>query len=409
MSRPITFRNHSFRILLYLEWILLIITALNMLMPQPFATYTNLWLATAVLVVFGLMGLHLPGKHIYKVVYTGLEFALVLCPIVFGIQVLPSPLLYLIIAIRSSLMFDQYGRLVVSGLVLSLFLNVLFFSRIPFNPFIVKSLGISENLPDQINIAIVNLKLGASLTFSLAIIFVVLMINALLSERQGKEKLLIANEQLRNYALRIEDQATLQERNRIAREIHDSLGHALTAQSIQLENALLFLHSNIEKAELFLSEAKLLGARALHEVRQSIATLRSDPLKGKPLENAIAEVVEEFHSMTGIMPSCTIQPLSLTSEVSTCIYRITQEALTNICKHSHATKVKIDLQARNGMMIILIEDNGKGFNPDQNTTGFGLQGMKERAIALGGHFQITSQPEAGCKVRVAIPLLRINP
>lgn len=127
---------------------------------------------------------------------------------------------------------------------------------------------------DQIRLLVLNLTLNAALLFGLVLVFVLLLVNALLAERQSRQKLAIANEQLQQYALRIEDQTKLQERNRIARKIHDSVGHSLTAQSIQLENALMFLQSNRDKAQAFLKEAPRLGTDALREVRQSIATLR---------------------------------------------------------------------------------------------------------------------------------------
>lgn len=126
----------------------------------------------------------------------------------------------------------------------------------------------APNIPSaSIANTILTLNINTVITFGLTLLFILLLVNALLAERQSHEKLLLANEQLRHYALRIEDQATLQKRNRIVREIHDSLGHALTAQSIQLENALLFLPRNAEKTESFLQESQRLGARALQEVR----------------------------------------------------------------------------------------------------------------------------------------------
>ncbi len=134
-------------------------------------------------------------------------------------------------------------------------------------------------LPEPFASTILTLKLNTAVTFGLALLFILLLVNALLSERQSREKLVLANAQLRQYALRIEDQATLQERNRIAREIHDALGHALTAQSIQLENALLFLPPGAEKTASFLQEAKQLGSRALQEVRRSIFMLGSTFVK----------------------------------------------------------------------------------------------------------------------------------
>ncbi|PAX52739.1 sensor histidine kinase, partial [Brunnivagina elsteri] len=85
------------------------------------------------------------------------------------------------------------------------------------------------------------------------------------------------------------------------------------------------------------------------------------------------------------------------------IYRIIQESLTNICKHSSATEVKIQIQIETNLMLI-IQDNGKGFKINQNTTGFGLQSMCDRALAVGGNLNIETTPNGGCKIIVTVPL-----
>ena len=234
--------------------------------------------------------------------------------------------------------------------------------------------------------------------------FVFLLVNALLSEYNSCQELRVVNQRLRKYALLIEDRAMREERNRIAREIHDSLGHSLTAQNIQLANALLYLHSNLDRTESFLVEAKKLGSHALQDVRHSVATLRSDPLRGKSLSLAIAELVADLKYRTEIIYDCEINiPHQLPNEITTTVYRILQEALTNIIKHSQAIKVKISIQLVANDLEVLIKDNGKGFNPKENTTGFGLQGMRERATALGGQFNLVSLPGMGCQVIATIP------
>lgn len=407
MQLRLPFFNHSFRLMLYLEWILLGITLLGEIRPQPHRmSATTLPISILVVIGFGLMGLKLPtGKIQNNVLYTGAEFGLLFLTFFLDNRTVFFPLLGLIIVIRSCLIFPQTGRLIVAGLVFIAVLLTLF-QQMPLPP---PPPPRRAPPPELFANTILALRLNTAVTFGLALLFILLLVNALLSERQSREKLLLANEQLRQYALRIEDQATLQERNRIAREIHDALGHALTAQSIQLENALLFLPSDTEKTESFLKEAKQLGSRALQEVRRSISTLRSNPLQGQSLEVAIANTITEFRQTTGIIPDCTIQLFQpISTDISTAIYRIIQESLTNIYKHSHATQVNIYLQERREMIHLEIDDNGQGFNPEGNTTGFGLQGMRERATALGGQFLLRSQPEKGCQITVLIPLPKLN-
>lgn len=405
MHRLSIFPDRSFRLLLYLEWILLGITLLGEIRPAPYEiNVTTRLLSILTLTAFGLMGLKLPtGKILNKVLYTGLEFGLLF--LTFHLQSRPSlfPLLCLLVVIRSCLLFGQIGRLTVAGLVFVAFLLMQFLVWRPPPP--PRSQPISESITSTI----LTLKLNTAVTFGLTLLFILLLVNALLAERQSREKLLLANNQLREYALRIEDQAMLQERNRIAREIHDSLGHALTAQSIQLENALLFLPPDAEKTASFLREAKQLGSQALQEVRRSISTLRSNPLQGQSLEVAIAKTVSEFQNRTGILPDCNLEIYGpLPAEITTALYRIVQESLTNIYKHSGATQVKLKLQQSEEAIHLEIIDNGQGFDPNQNTTGFGLQGMRERTAALGGQFSLTSQLQKGCRITVSIGLPRLG-
>ena len=194
------------------------------------------------------------------------------------------------------------------------------------------------------------------------------------------------------------------ERNRIAREIHDSVGHVLTAQTIQLNNAIAFWQSEPTKAYQFLTEAKTLVTTALKDIRHSVSTLRSDPLQGKSLDMALALLIQEFSHRTKIIPKyTTFLTYPLSKEVKMTVYRIVQEALTNIAKHSDATEVVIDLQTLSEYLQLTIKDNGKGFNPQQNTTGFGLQGMRERVTAVGGNIEISSNFNCGCNIIVKIP------
>ncbi len=210
---------------------------------------------------------------------------------------------------------------------------------------------------------------------------------------------------IRRLNRRIEQMATLEERNRIARDIHDSLGHALVALNMQLQSSLSLWEKHPQKAYEFLVEAKQLGADALNAVRESVSAMRSDPLQGKLLEDAIAHLVNEFHSTTGILPTCQIALTHPTSRLlNTVIYRIIQEGLTNICKYAEATSVRIQLQSMPTGVSLMVQDNGKGFYVNHQPTGFGLQGMKERAAAHQGQLTITSEPGQGCQIKAVFPL-----
>lgn len=303
-------------------------------------------------------------------------------------------------------MFDQTGRLAVSLATFSAFtVTTLRHDKLPSMLVkMVKEQSAMSSL-NSLNQVMLTIKLSSTLSFGLALVLVMLLINALLEERQSRVKLTIALDQLRQYSLRIEDQSALQERNRIAREIHDSLGHTLTAQSIQLDSALLLRNSNPNEASVFLQEAKQLCKQALQEVRQSVATLRTDPLQGKSLEHLVESLIQEFRATTAIEPTYMVSLMQpLPHEVIAAYYRVLQEALTNIIRHSVASEVILRLVTRDRLLHLQIQDNGKGFNPDLNSTGFGIQGMKERISALGGQFNLSSSPGQGCLIDVKVLL-----
>lgn len=397
--------SRPFRLLLHLEWLLLGMALVSTVMPDPLRPVGQ-FSALEVLrtVALGLMGLRLPSQPLSKVLYTLLEFSLLLLPFLFSAQNRAMPLLGVIIVVRSSQMFGLLGRVTVVCLTFASFLMM-----------ILPEGGVADQLQQAIQNAEASklftssntllLKFNAGLSFGMLLIAVMLLVNSLLAEHQSRRDLSTAHEQLQRYAAQIEHQATLQERNRIAREIHDALGHNLTAQSIQLENALLFCPAEAEKTQVFLAQAKQLCSKALQEVRQSVATLRSRSGKGQTLEQAITATVQEFQQSSAIQLdylfdlSATIPP-----EVSIVVCRIVQEALVNVYKHSSATWVKVQLQAVDHELVVVVADNGCGFDPSFNKTGFGLQGIRERAAALGGQFMLISQPDHGCRITVSIPI-----
>lgn len=222
--------------------------------------------------------------------------------------------------------------------------------------------------------------------------------------QQTETDLLRSLEQERSLSQKIEAMAVLEERHRIARDLHDSLGQSLLALKLQAESALVTWHEQPDKAYRFLVTVKQLSAEALQSVRESVAEMRSDPLQGQLLEMAIATLLQEFYRMTDVFPKSQIdlsQPLS--NPVNTVVYRIVQEGLTNIAKHANATVVQLHIQTDLSGIVLSLEDDGKGFNVDESVIGFGLQGMQERAIEMGGNLEILSQPGAGCRITASFP------
>jgi signal transduction histidine kinase len=411
MSRHISFNNHPFRFLLYLEWTLLAIAALTSLLPSRHQHDSNPELAIFLLIVFAIMGLRLPmGDEVQKIIYTTAQIILIIALSYFWVKTSALfPVIFVILVIRSCLIFDLSGRLVVTGLSFGIFLYTLT-SRVNNPP--SRFAPLAPIYRDKFRFFGFNI----AILFCVTLVFILLLMNTILSERKSKEELASANKKLRKYALKIENQATLEERNRIAREIHDSLGHSLTALNLQLETGLKLWQSNPEKAKEFLVRAKALGSTALQEVRDSVSAMRSyrdssgvshniKPWQGESLEKAIITLINDVKNSTDVAPLHIINlEYSLDNDISVPIYRIIQESLTNICKYAKASEIKLELFMMSGELHLQIQDNGVGFNPEQNTTGFGLQSMRDRAMALGGNLEIETSPGHGCMITVIIPL-----
>jgi signal transduction histidine kinase len=364
-----------------------------------------IWLTLLSVGVLAFMRLKKASTRLSKILYTWLELFLLSLPALIDGGLPYFPLLGLVVVMRSCERFERSGRFIVAGLAFAVFALSQLLRQGSMPDTLLKSEQMNSSTLKSFDLTVWMLKLNAALSFGLALLLVMLLINALLDERQSRAKLVLALEQLRQYSLRIEDQSTLQERNRIAREIHDSLGHTLTAQSIQLDSASLLQNTNREEANVFLQEAKLLCKQALQEVRHSVAALRTDPFRDKLLDQIATELVKEFRVTTAIEPTCAIcitQPVP--TEVVATAYRVLQEALTNIARHSAATEVMIQLITKDGVLHLRILDDGKGFDPTENSTGFGLQGMQERITALGGEFDLSSQPGYGCRIAIKVPL-----
>ena len=395
------------RLLLYVEWILLSMGALVSITATVLhQAFQVPWSELILFGLIGMMGLYLPLTQLRaKILYTAIELG------IFGILVMRCldnplmmrmvPILGLVIMIRSCQIFQTQGRLVVASVTFSLHLFAsLTLGQTAFNQNLLTQL---VSTPESWQVSV--FQTNVIILFTLVLLFVFLLVDALLSVHKNQQKLASAHAQLQQYALQVEGQAALQERNRIAREIHDSLGHSLTAQTILLENVLLFWEQDAERAKSYLLEAKDSSYQALKDVSRAVAALRDSPQTDKPLQAAIPELLNKVCQSTPMTPTCEIQIATLLSnELSLAAYRIVQEALTNAVKHSQATQLSVQLSTKPQSLYVQVLDNGKGFDPSKNTTGFGLRGMKERASALGGTCQIWSSPGAGCRISVILPL-----
>lgn len=361
--------------------------------------------------------LHRRGRMVLPIFYVTLGFVLSWLAIMLsGRGTVLFPPLLLIVVTRGCVIFPRVGRWFVAGTALMSFIAMQYLAlqRVRFwgTPLDrLPRLPGARRLPEEL---VHNLRLNAmvnvTLLFGLVLGFVLLLVGALIQEERSRQKLAQANQQLRRYSLRIEDQAALQERSRIAREIHDTVGHCLTAQSIQLENAALQLESRAGQAEAtqvaeHLNTARRLGREALQNVRQAVARLRVHPLKGQSLEQAVNKLVQEFQQHNSIQLESRLDlQVTPSQDIAIVLYRILQEGLTNLTRHSNATVAQLDIYRDAQGLHLRLSDDGRGFEPSQNTTGFGLQSMSERAAAVQGRFKLLSAPGEGCRLELDLPL-----
>jgi len=219
-----------------------------------------------------------------------------------------------------------------------------------------------------------------------------------------------------------------EERTRIAREIHDTLAQGLTAIGLDIEGALRHLEESPERARERLERALTTTRGSLEEARRSVLDLRAESLAGRPLAEAITALGRAFTSETGIQVHVRAEdgvPLSLREEAE--LYRIAQEALSNVRQHARATEVEIVLRETPQSILLSVRDDGVGLgphpsplpegeggtspSPSGNGAGgegrpdghHGLVGMRERARLLGGRLRVTSRPGRGTAVSVRIP------
>ncbi|GAB2756547.1 sensor histidine kinase [Amycolatopsis magusensis] len=235
-----------------------------------------------------------------------------------------------------------------------------------------------------------------------SVVFAAVITELLQREQKTRRELAKAHEQLRDYAAQAERLATAHERNRVARDIHDGLGHALTVVQMQVKAARAVLESDSAKADTVLAKAQEQAEAALADVRRSVSTLR-EPRSIPPLPEALSALAEET-SATGIPTEVTISGTerALADEVREALYRTAQEGLTNVRKHAGATHAELVLDYAEAEVRVAVRDDGTGA-VDGRTPGFGLLGLRERAASLGGHLTFEPAPGTGCTLTMEVP------
>jgi PAS domain S-box-containing protein len=229
--------------------------------------------------------------------------------------------------------------------------------------------------------------------------------------KRAEEQLTVSLEQLRALAARLQN-AREEERTRVAREIHDDLGQTCTA--LKMDLALVARKATKRQTQLRakVDSAVQLVNDLITSSRRIASELRPSTLDDLGLTAALEWQAQEFEGRTGVHCRVTLpeELNALDSERSTAIFRIFQESLTNVARHANATRVEARLEREGDQLILHVQDNGKGFDPEAAKTrrSLGLVGMRERALLLDGELKIEGTPGSGTTMTLRIPLPRAN-
>lgn len=221
-------------------------------------------------------------------------------------------------------------------------------------------------------------------------------------ERQQTAALSVANAKLLEQAATAEQLATARERNRLARDLHDTLAHSLAGLVVQLQAIDTLLEAEPEAARSELAKARQLAQTGLQEARHAIQDLRANPIDDLGLARALEREALDFGERAGVQVELNIgEPkTTLTGAMAAQLLRIAHEALNNIERHADAKHVSVALSQANGCLTLRVADDGRGFNnADVNDDRFGLTGMRERAEMIGGRLQVTSTIGQGTAIQ----------
>ncbi len=380
----------SFLIVSFAIWIAV---SLRWILEFIEQSHPYLWLLSATLAIFGILLVFQPlitkGSPLRAHIYLGLQSALIIGAMLLYYELDFFALLFLPLGGQAMLLFHR--KTAIIWVVI-------------FGIAIIVGQTIQFGWPDGLSFTFLYL---AGLFFVAS--FSTLMMRAneariqsdrLLDELQG------AHRQLQEYAGQAEELATAKERNRLARELHDSVAQTLYGLTLQAEAASRKLSTgkNDEVAG-YLSEIRESAQQTLKETRLLIFELRPPILEEEGLASALRARLESVESRSELKTHINLQEVGrLPSGIESGLYGISNEALNNILKHAHASEIKVSLGKMAGKIILEISDNGTGFNLDtvEKHGGLGLKGMQERSEQIDANLQINSEKN-GTQISVEVP------
>ena len=222
------------------------------------------------------------------------------------------------------------------------------------------------------------------------------------------------NEQLVHYAASLEELTISRERNRLARELHDTLAHSLSAVTVQLGAVETLWENSPDAAKALLAQADASARDGLEEARRALQALRASPLEDLGLVLALEALAKEAAARTNATLRLSLPEDNLTllePYIEQSIYRVAQEALENSVRHAEANQLRVSLTNSAEQIQLTIRDNGRGFEPSKAAVNghFGVAGLEERASVIGGTLTVESGPLEGTTIHLTVPLIQRAP
>ncbi|HNT76422.1 MAG TPA: sensor histidine kinase [Anaerolineae bacterium] len=297
----------------------------------------------------------------------------------------------------------QYNFRYVLGFCIGTLLLDIALVRIIVSPDRIAALLTLEGVQIPVLVGVVGVIVNRTAIF----VAVGFMVNRLMkTQRTQRTALLEANLRLTHYAGALEQLTISRERNRLAREMHDTLAHTLSALAVQLGAVDALWDADPVEAHALLAQSLTVTRTGLTETRRALHDLRASPLDDLGLTLALRGLAESLTARNGLAVDVDIPPTldDLPPAVEQCLYRVAQEALENVTRHAAAQHVVIRLERAAERVVLTVQDDGQGFDPATADTAnhLGLRGMRERAEMVGGILAVESHPGQGTTVRLSI-------
>jgi signal transduction histidine kinase len=310
----------------------------------------------------------------------------------------PVPFLYILLILVA---WQYTYREVLAFTLGSALLEIILIFFIPAASFIgFEQLGLPAEFDEFIrfgNIA------GRSLSF---LVLGYIVTSLMKAQRSQRARLIQVNQRLVQHAATLEQLTISRERNRISRELHDTLAHTLSAMAVQLDAFVAVWEDIPEKARGMIDQMLNTTRTGLDETRRALRALRAEPLEEMGLALAVRTLAEDFAARESLQLDLAIPEHldHLSLEVEQCYFRVAQEALENIARHASAQRLSVRMQGNGHGLRMTVADDGHGFDVQSESAAekFGLIGMRDRADLIGAKLEVVSQPDQGTTIHLIL-------